>query len=115
MRISTISATDKQVMKVYAAKKYDAKNPRIDNYVEVNIPEYVPTIPMDDSVEQIGLNLGMVVNTNWPRTATIVKMSHSLRLPLLRGTTCPVYFEKGTPFLLLNPNDDISNSFLIYI
>ena len=35
----------KQVMWAYAARNYTVENPRTTKYVEVNIPEALPTIP----------------------------------------------------------------------
>jgi hypothetical protein len=112
---NALKVNTKQVMKVYAARKYDAANPRLTNYVQVNVPEYTPTVPQDDSYEQISLSGSYFANTNFPVTTGTVKMTHCLELPLLRGTTCPVYLEKGTPFLLFTPTTKIEEGYLLYI
>lgn len=115
MNVSTIKNSGKQVMKVYAARDYDFKRPRLTNFVEINIPEYVPTIPRDDKFEQVGVNGGYCVNSNFPNTTGVVKMTHYISLPLLRGTTCPVYFKKDTPFILFTPTSRIEDGYLLYI
>ena len=112
---SALSVLHKQVMKVYTAKEYDVNNPRLTNYVLVNIPEYTPTIPQDEHFEQIGLSGGFFVNQNFPVTTGTIKLSHCLELPLLRGTSCPVYIKKGTPFLLFTPTTKIEEGYLLYI
>ena len=105
----------KQVMKVYAARDYDLERPRLTNYVEVNIPEYTPTIPRDDQYEQIGLSGGYFVNENFQVTTGNIKINHFLTLPLLRGTICPVYFKKDTAFILFTPTTRLEDGFLLYI
>ena len=112
---SALQVATKQVMKVYTARAYNAENPRLTNYVLVNIPEYTPTVPKDDQFEQIGLTSGYFANQNFPVTTGTIKMTHCLELPLLRGTTCPVYMEKGTAFLLFTPTTKIEEGYLLYI
>ena len=112
---STIEASGKQVMKVYAARDYDVKRPRLTNYVEINLPEYVPTIPKDDQFEQLGISGGYCLNQNFPSTGSTVKLTHCISLPLMRGTTCPVYFPKNTAFLLFTPTSRLEDGFLMYI
>lgn len=114
-KVSTIQTADKQVMKVYAAREYDHKNPRMTDYVEINMPEYVPTIPRDSQYEQIGITNNFCANQNFPVTDSTIKMVHSIELPLLQGTTCPVIFPKDTPFLLFTPTTRIEDGFLLYI
>lgn len=115
MEINTIKPASKQVMTVYAARNYDYKNPRLTNYIEVNIPEYTPTIPRDDRFETIGISTSYCVNQNFPKSDSSVRIVHFIKLPLLRGTTCPTYFNKDTPFLLLCPTGRIEEGYLIYI
>ena len=115
MRISTIDAPSKQVLQVYAARTYDYKNPRFTNYVEVNVPEYVPTIPRDNAYETLGLASTFCANKNFPVNNTSIKVTHYLTLPLLRATQCPVYFPKDTPFLLFCPSGKIEEGYLLYI
>lgn len=112
---SALKTNSKQVMKVYTACAYNAENPRLTNTVLVNIPEYTPTVPQDDQYEQVGLSGDYFANQNFPVTTGIIKMSHCLELPLLRGTTCPVYMEKGTAFLLFTPTTKIEEGYLLYI
>jgi hypothetical protein len=112
---SALKVSTKQVMKVYAARNYDIANPRLTNYVQVNVPEYTPTVPQDDSYEQISLSGSYFVNTNFPVTTGTITMSHCLELPLLGGSNCPVYFDKGTPFLLFTPTTKIEEGYLLYI
>lgn len=115
MIISTIQNADKQIMKVYAARDYDITRPRTTNKVEVNIPEYMPALPKDEYTENFGLSSSIFANKNYPVTSGQVTLAHSIELPLLRGTSCPVYFKKGTPFLLLVPTGLIEDGYLIYI
>lgn len=115
MANSVFSSTTRQIMTVYAARDYDASRPRLTNYVQVNIPEYSPTIPKDEYTENVGLSGSFFVNENYPVTIPSVTLSHYLELPLVRGTTCPVYFEKDTPFLLVCPTLKIEEGKLIYI
>lgn len=115
MKISTITTPDKQVMQVYAARDYDLKHPRLTNSVEINIPEYTPTIPRDDKFEMVGISPSYCVNRNFPVSDTNVKITHYITLPLLRGTQCPVYFDKDTPFLLFTPTGRIEEGYLIYM
>ena len=103
------------VWKVYAARDYDIKNPRTDNYVEVNLPEHTPTVPMDGQYTNISIQTGFFVNNNYPNAAGVVKAVHYFKLPLLRGTTCPIYFAKGTPFLLFTPTTKMEEGYLLYI
>lgn len=103
------------VWKVYAARDYDYKNPRTDNYVEVNLPEHTPTVPMDGQYTDVAIQTGYFVNSNYPNAAGTVKSVHYFKLPLLKGTTCPVYFEKGTPFLLFTPTTKMEEGYLLYI
>ena len=112
---TALRSLNKQVMKVYAARAYTIEKPRLTNYVLVNIPEYTPTIPKDDQFEQIGLSANYFANQNFPVTAGTVRIPHCLELPLLRGTTAPVYFDKGTPFLLFTPTTKIEGGYLLYI
>lgn len=112
---SIINQSGKQVMKVYAARDYDAARPRLTNYVEINLPEYTPTIPKDDQYEQISISSGYCLNQNFPINGETVKLSHSITLPLLRGTTCPVYFPKNTAFILFTPTTRLEDGYLLYI
>lgn len=107
--------TSGTVWKVYAARDYNNKSPRMDEYIEVNLPEHTPTVPMDSGYTNISIGGGYFVNTNYPNTTGIIKSMHYYRLPLLRGTTCPIFFKKGTPFLLFTPTAKMEEGYLIYI
>lgn len=115
MKTSIITQASKQVMKVYTAKAYTPANPRTTPYVQINIPEYVPTIPQDGESESIGLSNGFFANSNFQITTGIVQLPHYLELPLLSGTTCPAYMKKGTPFLLFTPTTKLEEGYLMYI
>jgi len=115
LKVNTIKTTDKQVMKVYAARDYDLKHPRLTNYVDINIPEYTPTIPRDDKFEMIGISSNYCANSNFPINDTSVEVTHYITLPLLRGTQCPVYFNKDTPFLLFTPTGRLEEGYLLYM
>lgn len=104
-----------QVMKAYAARAYTPMNPRRSKYIEVNIPEYTPTLPKDNNNVNISVSGSYFVNNNYPITQGIVTTTHSLSLPLLRATTCPVIFNKGTQFLLFVPTKKIEEGYLLYI
>lgn len=103
------------VWKVYSAKDYDPKTPRLTNRVEVNLPDYMPTIPQDAEYTNIAIRSGFFVNDNYPNAAGTVESVHSMELPLMRGTTCPIYFKQGTLFLLYTPTTKIEEGYLIYI
>ena len=114
MRTSIISTENKQILKVYAARKYDEWRPCY-GYVEVNIPEYLPSTPKDNGVERIGLNRNLFANPNYPANANSIEISHSLNLKILMGTSYPIYFEKGTEFLLLTHSGEIEDGYLMII
>ena len=103
--------TSSIVMKVFAARAYTFLNPRETNYVDVNIPEVLPTVPQDNQSSVIAIANGYTANSNYP----VGRTSHSLSLPLLRGTTCPVIFRKSTPFLLFSPTGKYEEGYLLYI
>lgn len=107
--------TSSVVMKVFAARAYTFLNPRETNYVDVNIPEVLPTVPQDNQSSVIAIANGYTANSNYPVGRTTVTVSHSLSLPLLRGTTCPVIFRKSTPFLLFSPTGKYEEGYLLYI
>lgn len=114
MTISTIQTNNKQIMKVYSAKNY-TKNHPCTGRVEFNAPEFLPSTPMDNGKEYIGLHRNIFVNTNYPVISSHVEISHSIELPILAGTNYPTVFSKGTPFLLLTPTGEIEDGYLIYI
>lgn len=107
--------TNGGVWKVYASKDYDPKTPRLTNKVSVNLPDYMPTVPQDDQYTNVAITSGYFVNDNYPNSAGSVKSVHCMELPLLRGTSCPVMFPKGTEFLLYTPTGKIEEGYLIYI
>lgn len=105
----------KNMMKVYAARAYTKKRPRTTKYVDINIPEYLPTIPKDNNETHTTLSSGYFVNSNYPITQGTVTTTHYLSLPLLGGTSCPTIFPKGTEFLLFIPTMKIEEGYLMYI
>lgn len=104
-----------QVMKAYAARAYTIINPRTTKYVEVNVPEYTPTLPKDNQNVNVSISGSYFVNTNYPITQGVVTTTHALSLPILSATTCPYTFPKGTQFLLLVPTKKIEEGYLLYI
>lgn len=103
------------VWKVYAARDYDNKNPRLENFVEINTPDHVPTVPMDNAYTNIQLSKNYFANSNYPIVTGVVQASHYFKLPLMKGCRCPIYFKKGTPFLLFTPTAKMEEGYLIYI
>lgn len=103
------------IWKAYAARDYTPDKPRTSPYIEVNIPEYMPTIPQDGSYTNIALTNSYFVNDNYPNTTGIVKASHFIALPLMYGTFCPVYFKKGTQFLLIVSTNKMEEGRLVYL
>lgn len=103
------------IWKAYASRDYTPESPRLSRYVEVNVPDYMPTIPQDGSYTNIALKNSYFVNNNYPNTTGIVRASHYITLPLALGTSCPIYFKKGTQFLLINPTHKIEECALIYM
>ena len=107
--------TNGGVWKVYASRDYDLTTRRVDEYVEVNLPEYMPTIPQDGNYTNYAITTGYFVNENYPNAAGVVKSVHYIKLPILRGTICPVIFPKGSVFLLFTPTDKIEEGYLVYV
>ena len=114
MRTSIIDTANKQILKVYAARTYDEYYPCY-GYVEVNVPEYLPSTPQNNGTEQFGLNRRLFANTNYPSISKSVNISHSLNLKILKGTSYSRYFPKGTEFLLLTPSGEIEDGYLMMI
>ena len=112
---SPIINPNRGMMKVYAARDYIDDTYRKDNTVEVNVPEYKPTIPQDDNYTNVNLSSGYFVNKNYPATDGLLKSKHSISLPLLHGTHAPVRFNKGAEFLLIYPTGKIQDGFLLFI
>ena len=115
---NALKSTNKQVMRVYAAKTYknlpwkqDEETGELPStvYITVNIPEFTPTVPTDDSYEQLGLSGSFFENKNFPTTAGTIQMSHYLTLPIAPTITY------GTPFLLFMPTNKIEEGYLIYL
>lgn len=115
---------NKQVMKVYAAKTYrnlewkqDEETGELPDtiYITVNIPEFTPTVPNDDSYEQIGLSGSFFENKNFPTTGGAVQLSHYITLPIVRGSRVPPTINYGEPLLLCMPTNKIEEGYLIYI
>ncbi len=113
MQINTLKSNEKQILIAYAARDYNIIYPRTSQYVEVNIPEFLPAIPKDNKEEKISLSPNMFINTNFPNTDNQVILSHCISLPILSGTICPTYFSKGTKFIVIKTTEDIEDSYLI--
>lgn len=105
----------KQVSKVYAARSYTPENPRTSRFIEINCPEYLPTIPKDDQKTETKLSQNYFLNENFPSNPTTIVNTHFLALPLLQGSLCPAIFPKGTEFILLCPTEKIEEGYLLYI
>lgn len=121
---NALKSTNKQVMRVYAAKTYknlpwkqDEETGELPStvYITVNIPEFTPTVPTDDSYEQLGLSGSFFENKNFPTTTGTIQMSHYLTLPIARGSRIPPTITYGTPFLLFMPTNKIEEGYLIYL
>ena len=54
-----LTSTERLQMKVYAARDYVDDTARWNNTVEVNIPEYMPTVPQDDKSNDIIIESGI--------------------------------------------------------
>lgn len=106
--------TNNTVWKAYAARDYTPTDPRLDQYIEVNLPEYMPTLPQDGNHTNFSLQSGYFVNTNYPNVTGTVKTVHYMKLPLLQGTLCPRLFSKGSVFLLFTPTSKVEEGYLIY-
>ncbi|WP_300943391.1 hypothetical protein [uncultured Duncaniella sp.] len=102
-------------MKVYAARDYVDDTARWNNTVEVNIPEYMPTVPQDDKSNDIIIESGYFLNSNYPVTQDLITAKHYLTLPLLAGTYAPVRFHKGAEFVLHYPTGKVEEGYLIFI
>lgn len=112
---SPIINQGRAIMKVYAARDYKDITHRTDRKVQVNIPEYMPTIPQDDKSTNLTIESGYFLNENYPITAGILESSHALELPLLEGSRAPVRFNKGAEFILFFPTGKVEEGFLIFI
>ena len=112
---NNITSAQRSQMKVYAARDYIDVVRRIDNYVQVNVPEYMPTTPQDDKYSEIAIQSDYFANTNYPVTQDIVKAVHYLTLPIMHGTYAPIRFRKGAEFLLVYPTGKVEEGYLIFL
>lgn len=110
-----LTSTERLQMKVYAARDYVDDTARWNNTVEVNIPEYMPTVPQDDKSNDIIIESGYFLNSNYPVTQDLITAKHYLTLPLLAGTYAPVRFHKGAEFVLHYPTGKVEEGYLIFI
>ena len=115
MREADITSQIRGQMKVYAAREYEDDTYRTTNYVEVNIPEYLPTTPQDDSNTVLVVESNYFVNSNYPVTQDALEIAHSLSLPLKKGTIAPLCFHKGAEFLLTYPTGKIEEGYLEFL
>jgi len=112
---STIQDPERAMMKVYAARDYKDDDYRKDNYVEVNLPEYLPTTPKNDEYTEMVIPADYFANQNFPVTQDVVESKHCTGLPLLRGTVCPVRFNKGAEFILYYPTGKLEEGYLVFL
>ena len=112
-----ITSADRATMKVYAARDYIDDKYRRDNFVEVNLPEYVPTTPKDDETVEMELPKAedYYLNDNFPQLEEKIEFQHCLALPIYKGSWAPVRFNKGAEFLLIYPTGKIEAGFLFFI
>lgn len=112
---NTLTSTERLEMRVYAARDYIDDKARWKNTVEVNLPEYMPTIPQDDETTEIIIEAGYFLNSNYPVTQDVIVSMHYLEIPLLAGTYAPVRFHKGAEFVLHYPTGKVEEGYLIFI
>lgn len=113
---ASITSAERGMMKVYASHAYTAGSPRTTDYVDVNIPEYAPTIPQDESYSLVNSSSQYFTNTNYgSKSSGSVELAHHISIKLARGTCCPTVFPKGTEFLLFYPSGKIEEGVLIYL
>ena len=110
-----ITDPNRALMKVYAARDYIDDKCRLNNTVDVNIPEYIPTAPQNSEYTNLAVTGQYFVNKNYPVTQSVIQSRHSMMLPLMQGTYCPHVFNKGTSFLLVYPTGKIEEGKLIYM
>lgn len=112
---SPIISQGRNMMKVYAARDYIDITCRHDNYVQVNAPEYLPTVPQDDKYTELTITPEYFANKNFPVTTNVIKSLHYLTLPILHGTPAPVRFNKGAEFLLIFPTGKVEEGYLVFM
>lgn len=115
MNSATIKSTTRGMMKVYASHAYTEASPRKTDYVDVNIPEFAPTVPQDDQQSYVSSSNSYFTNSNFNGSASMTQMAHQISIKLARGTCCPTVFPKGTEFLLMFPTGKIEEGVLIYM
>lgn len=113
--INGITRPDRGEMKVYVARDYIDDKYRKTNKVQVNLPEYLPTVPMDDQFTETVVEQGYFVNTNYPVTQEVIRSVHCLDLPIEKGSYAPIRMRKGTEFMLLYATGKIEEGTLIFI
>ena len=113
--INGITRPDRGEMKVYVARDYIDDKYRRTNKVEVNLPEYMPTVPMDDQYTETVVEKGYFANTNYPVTQEIIRSQHYIELPVEKGSYAPIRMRKGTEFMLLYATGKIEEGTLIFI
>lgn len=110
-----IVSGDRCFMKVYVARDYIDDKYRRTDVVEVNLPEYLPTVPQDDQYTEVIAEEGFFKNQNWPVKNEVIRSTHYLKLPIMNGTYAPVRMRKGSEFMLCYPTGKIDDGFLIFI
>ena len=112
---NAITGSDRAMMQAYAARDYIDDRCRTTNYVEVNVPEYTPTLPQNAEFENLVLQGGYFVNSNFPVTQSVIKAKNFLTLPIMKGQKCPTTFRKGTIFLLFYPTGKIEEGRVMFM
>lgn len=103
------------VLKVYAARDYKDDRCRRESFVEVNAPEFFPTMPQNAKHVNIVVPNNYFANANFPTTRETLKSLHYLRIELLEGSRCPARFNKGAEFMLLYIGGKIEEGRLVFI
>lgn len=110
-----LTASERGMMKAYAARDYSDENWRKVNFVDVNLPEYLPTVPQDNEYTEVVATKGYFRNENYPVTQEVIRSQHHYTLPIMEGTKAPTRMKKRTEFLLLFPTGIVEEGYLIYM
>ena len=114
-QVNPIVSGDRCFMKVYVARDYIDEDYRKTDVIEVNIPEYLPTVPQDDQYTEMVAEKGYFKNLNWPITQEVIRSTHYMKFPIMNGTYAPVRMRKGAEFMLCYPTGKIDDGYLIFM
>ena len=112
---SQITSADRAQMQVYAARNYLDDDYRQSNYIEVNLPECLPTSPQNNDYTNVVIPNGYFANKNYQAAGTAVKITNAVIFPLMEGTYCPVAFSKGAVFTLFYSTGKIDEGYLVFM